>query len=54
MGQEDLPADFLEKRVAGEDARVVVIRDSGHWVMLEQPEIFNRELIRFVQALPNQ
>ena len=53
MGQEDLPANFLEKQAAGEDARVIVIRDSGHWVMLEQPEIFNRELIRFVEALPD-
>ena len=53
MGQDDLPPGFLQKRAAGENARVVVIRESGHWIMLEQPETFNRELIRFVQALPD-
>ena len=54
MGEQDLtpdPQTWLETRAAGHDAQVVVIRDAGHWVMLEQPQLFNRELIRFVQSL---
>jgi pimeloyl-ACP methyl ester carboxylesterase len=52
MGQEDLSPDWIENHAAGRDARVVVVRDTGHWIMLEQPEVFNRQLIRFLQSLP--
>lgn len=52
MGPEDLPADWLGRHAAGDDARVVVVRESGHWIMLEAPELFNAELVRFVAELP--
>jgi pimeloyl-ACP methyl ester carboxylesterase len=51
MGQEDLGPDWLEKNAAGEQARVIVIRESGHWLMYEAPDIFNRELTQFVEAI---
>lgn len=52
MGQEDLSLGWIEEHAAGRDARVVVVRETGHWIMLEQPEVFNRELIRFLRSLP--
>ena len=54
MGRQDLPPDprqWIKTHAAGHDAQVVVIRDAGHWVMLEQPKVFNQELIRFVRGL---
>jgi pimeloyl-ACP methyl ester carboxylesterase len=32
------------------DMRVSVIEDAGHWVMYEQPECFNAELLRLLGA----
>jgi len=42
-------SEFLASKIAG--ARLVVIEDAGHSVMIEQAEAFNRALVEFVSNL---
>ena len=51
ISQKDIPPGWLEKNASGEDIRLVVVRDSGHWIMLEAPERFNQALAEFADHL---
>jgi pimeloyl-ACP methyl ester carboxylesterase len=35
-------------------ARLETIPDAGHWANLDQPEIFNRLLLDFLDSLPGE
>lgn len=53
VGDEEMPtlteqAEFMAKRIPG--ARMVVIRDAGHWVNMEQPEEFERVVLDFLRS----
>ena len=50
--QDDPEALDLQKRLPADDARFVVVTKSGHGIHEEQSEIFNRELLDFLQSLP--
>jgi pimeloyl-ACP methyl ester carboxylesterase len=45
-----ITAKVIEKRLEEKDARVVVIPDSGHWPMVEQPQELAHELLAFFRA----
>ena len=55
VGELDIPdfqiiAEILAGNIAG--ARRQVIADSGHVPPLEQPEVFNRALLEFLEEAP--
>ena len=41
-------AETIAREVAGADVRV--LEKCGHWVMVEHPEVFNRETLRFLDG----
>jgi pimeloyl-ACP methyl ester carboxylesterase len=49
--QGDREAIALQKRLPAEKARFIVVAKSGHGIHEEQTEIFNRELLAFLQRL---
>ncbi len=49
---DDPEATELRARLPAEDAELVVVTECGHYVQLEQPEIVNEHLLRFLAALP--
>ena len=52
MGENDEPfiaaANYMEKKI--HNSKKVVIKDAGHAVNIDQPDIFNREVIKFLDA----
>lgn len=44
------PCEYMAKKIPG--ARLEVIRGAGHSANLDQPEVFNRVLLDFLDALP--
>lgn len=44
-----LPEDFSLIKAHFPNARIIVIKDSGHWVHAEQPEIFFSETLKFLE-----
>jgi pimeloyl-ACP methyl ester carboxylesterase len=44
------PSEYMAKKIPG--ARLEVIPGAGHSANLDQPEIFNRVLLDFLDALP--
>jgi len=44
------PCEYMAKKIPG--ARLEVIRDAGHSSNLDQPEVFNRVLLDFLDGLP--
>ena len=49
--QQDPEAVALEKRLPGENARLVVVTKSGHGIHEEQTELFNREVLAFLKEV---
>jgi pimeloyl-ACP methyl ester carboxylesterase len=53
VGEHDAPflasADAMERRIPG--ARKVVLPDAGHAANMDQPELFNRAVLDFLEAL---
>ena len=47
----DPEAAALEQRLPAEDARLVVVTDSGHGIHEEQPELFSREVLQFLERV---
>jgi pimeloyl-ACP methyl ester carboxylesterase len=47
---DDQEAVALRTRLADQGARLVVLHHSGHWIHREQPEIFDQELLKFLQG----
>jgi abhydrolase domain-containing protein 6 len=45
-----ITAKVIEKRLEDKDARVVVLPNSGHWPMVEQPQELAHELLAFFRA----
>jgi pimeloyl-ACP methyl ester carboxylesterase len=45
-----ITAKVIEKRLEEKEARVVVLPESGHWPMVEQPKELAEELIAFFRA----
>lgn len=45
-----ITAKVVEKRFEGRDARVVLLPESGHWPMVEQPKELAEELLAFFRA----
>ena len=52
FSQEDIPEGWEEENLPSTDGRLVVIRESGHWVTLERPQKVSRILLRFLSRLP--
>jgi len=51
-GQEAVDEEWVKKTVpTSAGARVVVARNSGHWVMIEAAELVTRELLAFLDGL---
>ena len=52
VGENDKPfiaaANYMEKKI--HNSKKVVIKDAGHAVNIDQPDIFNREVIKFLDA----
>ena len=50
MGENDKPfiaaANYMEKKI--QNSKKVVIKDAGHAVNIDQPDIFNCEVIKFL------
>jgi pimeloyl-ACP methyl ester carboxylesterase len=44
------PCEYMAKKIPG--ARLEVIPDAGHASNLDQPDVFNRVLLSFLDALP--
>jgi pimeloyl-ACP methyl ester carboxylesterase len=44
------PCEYMAKKIPG--ARLEVIRGAGHSSNLDQPEVFNRVLLDFLDGLP--
>ena len=51
IGPDDPEAVALAQRLSG-DARLVVIKNTGHFMNVEAADAFNRELITFLRRLP--
>ena len=51
IGPDDPEAKALREQMPAEDATLVVIKNSGHWVHWEATELFNRELLKFLGRL---
>ena len=49
--QDDPEAVALRQRLPADDARLVVVTESGHGIHEEQPELFSRELLQFLAKL---
>lgn len=49
--QGDPEAVALQQRLPAEDARLIVVTESGHGIHEEQPELFIRELLQFLAKL---
>ena len=54
IGAKDAPflgaGDYMAAKIPG--AKKVIVPDAGHFVNIEQPAIFNREVSAFLAALP--
>jgi pimeloyl-ACP methyl ester carboxylesterase len=46
------PCQYMAKKIPG--ARLEVIADAGHSSNLDQPEVFNRVLLDFLDSLPHE
>jgi pimeloyl-ACP methyl ester carboxylesterase len=44
------PSRYMARKIP--DARLEIIKDAGHAANLDQPEVFNRVLLEFLDALP--
>jgi len=51
IGPNDPEAVALARNLPGNDARLVVFKNTGHFMNLEVADAFNRELIAFVRSL---
>lgn len=51
FSQDDIPDNWTRENFPTERSHLVIIRDSGHWVMLEQPERVNEALLKFLEQL---
>ena len=51
FSQDEIPEGWEQENLPSADSCLVVIRDSGHWVMLERPKKLNRILLRFLGRL---
>ncbi len=51
IGPDDPEAKALREQMPAEDATLVVIKNSGHFVHSEATELFNRELLKFLGRL---
>ena len=47
--QDDIPDNWVQENFPSEQPQLVIIRDSAHWVMLEQPERVNEALLNFLE-----
>jgi pimeloyl-ACP methyl ester carboxylesterase len=52
VAQDDIPNGWVRENFPSNHARLVVVRDSGHWAMLEQPGLVNKAILDFLQELP--
>jgi pimeloyl-ACP methyl ester carboxylesterase len=56
VGEHDqpfrVPSTYMASKIPG--ARLETIPDAGHWANLDQPEIFNRLLLDFLDSLPGE
>lgn len=52
IGPGDPEAVALGKNLPAEDAKLVVIKNTGHWMNVEVVDEFNRELLAFLDRLP--
>ena len=51
FSQEDIGPDWLKDNSCSERTKLIVVKPSGHWVMLDQPDLFNRNLAKFLDKL---
>ena len=51
IGPEDPESEALAGSLPAEDATLVVVKNSGHWMHHEAPEVFNRALLAFLDRL---
>ena len=51
FSQDDIPESWARANFPTEKPHLVIIRDSGHWVTLEQPELVNEALLDFLGEL---
>ncbi len=51
IGPDDPEAVALGKNLPAEDAKLVVIKNTGHWMNVEVADEFNRELLAFLDRL---
>jgi pimeloyl-ACP methyl ester carboxylesterase len=49
FAQDDIPKGWVRENFPSSDARLVIIRESGHWVMLEQPDLVNKAIVDFLR-----
>lgn len=52
--QDDPEADQLRDRIPAEDFRLVVVTKSGHGIHEEQVEVFNREVLGFIDRVARE
>ncbi len=51
FSQEEIPEGWEQENLPSAESRLVVIRESGHWVMVERPKELNRILLGFLGRL---
>lgn len=51
VGPDDPESKILESNLPSKDSILFIIKNSGHWIHSEVPELFNRELLQFLQQL---
>ena len=51
IGQDDPESYELKQRLPSENAALVTVKNSGHWINLEAAELFNRELVAFLDSV---
>ena len=51
VGPADPESEILESRMPSKDSILFIIKNSGHWIHAEVPELFNRELLKFLKQL---
>jgi len=51
VGQDDPESHELKQRLPSENAVLVTVKNSGHWINVEAAELFNRELLAFLGSV---
>jgi pimeloyl-ACP methyl ester carboxylesterase len=52
FSRDAIPQGWVPEHFPSSDAHLAIIRDSGHWPMLERPEQVNEALLNFLGDLP--